>query len=138
MAEHKSNRGGREVPSCVLRNVVLSREDVEAVARRVVQLIQETDSGMSEQGLAGSGVRLVDAATVARVFGVERDWVYAHATELGAIRLGGEKGRLRFDLEALRGQMGPDGRESPMRHPRTSKSTARRQNGAAPRSTRKR
>ncbi len=49
---------------------------------------------------------LVDAATVAERLGVARSWVYAHADELGAVRLG-EKGkakqggpRLRFDLDA--------------------------------------
>ena len=43
-------------------------------------------------------VRLVDAATLARILDVDRDWVYAHARELQAVRLGGERGRLRFDL----------------------------------------
>jgi hypothetical protein len=51
-------------------------------------------------------VRLVDAATLAAMLPVERDWVYAHASQLGAIRLGGPAGRLRFDshhaLRALR------------------------------------
>jgi integrase len=41
-------------------------------------------------------VRFVDAATVAMIFGVERDWVYADAQDFGAIRLGGRNGRLRF------------------------------------------
>lgn len=45
---------------------------------------------------------LVDAETVARYLGVERDWVYAHAAELGARRLGtGPKARLRFSLPEL-------------------------------------
>jgi hypothetical protein len=88
--------------------MVLSREDVEAVARRVVQLLQETSDGPSSRLAA---VRLVDAATVAELFSVDRDWVYAHARELGAIRLGGERGRLRFDLDALQRQMRPDGVE---------------------------
>lgn len=45
--------------------------------------------------------RLVDAATLATILDVERDWVYAHAEQLGAVRLGGPRGRLRFDLAAV-------------------------------------
>jgi hypothetical protein len=45
---------------------------------------------------------LVDAETVARYLDVERDWVYQHAVELGARRLGtGPKARLRFSLPEL-------------------------------------
>lgn len=43
---------------------------------------------------------LVDARELARVLGVSRSAVYAHARELGAIRIGtGGRGRLRFDPE---------------------------------------
>lgn len=41
--------------------------------------------------------RFLDAASTARMLSVERDWVYEHAEELGAVRLGGPRGRLRFD-----------------------------------------
>jgi hypothetical protein len=42
--------------------------------------------------------QLVDAAAVAAMLGVTRGWVYEHATELGAVRLGaGTRPRLRFD-----------------------------------------
>jgi hypothetical protein len=42
---------------------------------------------------------MVTAAEVARWCGVERSWVYAHAEELGARKIGtGERPRLRFDL----------------------------------------
>jgi hypothetical protein len=42
---------------------------------------------------------LVDAAEVARFLDVSTDFVYAHADELGARRLGsGPRARLRFDL----------------------------------------
>ncbi|MFZ1926076.1 MAG: hypothetical protein WAU42_08030 [Solirubrobacteraceae bacterium] len=44
-------------------------------------------------------IDLVDAATVATALSVSRDWVYAHAAELGGKRIGqGSRGRLRFDL----------------------------------------
>ncbi len=45
--------------------------------------------------------RFLDAAAVARMLSVEREWVYEHAVELGAVRLGGARGRLRFDRDAL-------------------------------------
>lgn len=45
--------------------------------------------------------QFVDAAATARMLSVERDWVYEHAEELGAIRLGGSRGRLRFDRGAI-------------------------------------
>lgn len=67
---------------------------VEAIARRVVELLRD------EQPQRTAG--LVDAAALARELGVERDWVYSHAADLGAIRLGGPHGRLRFDLEIVR------------------------------------
>ena len=40
---------------------------------------------------------LVDAAEIARLHGKTRSWVYAHAAELGAVRLGsGPRPRLAF------------------------------------------
>jgi hypothetical protein len=73
----------------------LDAASVEAVARRVVQLIHDEDHSR--------GRRLVDAATLAAGLGVERSWVYAHRRELGAIELGtGSKPRLRFDVESAR------------------------------------
>lgn len=72
----------------------LDEADVEAIARRVAELLE--DAALPES------VRLVDAAELARRLAVERDWVYAHARELGAIRLGGPRGRLRFDLHRVR------------------------------------
>jgi hypothetical protein len=86
-------------------DAVLDVASVEAVARRVVELMR-----------AGGGVpsvrRLVDAGTLAAEFGVTRSWVYEHRDELGAVRIGtGPKPRLRFDLqaarEALAGHDGP-------------------------------
>jgi len=67
----------------------------ETIARRVVELLGAVQPGANTE-------RFVDAATLARVLRVERDWVYLHAAELGAIRLGGPKGRLRFDLNLVK------------------------------------
>ena len=47
-------------------------------------------------------MRLVDAREVAAMLGVTRPFVYEHAAELGAIRLGtGPKARLRFDADEV-------------------------------------
>lgn len=46
----------------------------------------------------GTPGQLITASQVATGLGVTRDWVYEHAGELGAIRLGsGHRPRLRFD-----------------------------------------
>jgi hypothetical protein len=45
--------------------------------------------------------RFIDAAATARMLSVERGWVYEHAKELGGVRLGGPRGRLRFDRRAV-------------------------------------
>lgn len=45
---------------------------------------------------------LVDATTLAEYLGVERSYVYEHAADLGARRLGtGPRARLRFSLEEV-------------------------------------
>ena len=63
---------------------------VEAVALRVVEML-ETRTRRT---------RFVTASELARELSIDRDWVYAHAAELGAVRLGeGPRGRLRFDLD---------------------------------------
>ena len=74
----------------------LDAEDIERIAERVVTLLAE-----SQREPVTASARFVDAATVAQLLDVDRDWVYAHAEQLGAIRLGGERGRLRFDLATL-------------------------------------
>jgi hypothetical protein len=76
-------------------------------------------------------VRMVDAATLAATLGVSRDFVYAHASELGGERIGnGPRGRLRFDLDrALTACASrPAGKEPPRRP--TSASKGRRPKNA--------
>lgn len=75
----------------------LSNADIEAIAHRVVALMNNQP--------AGSG-RYVDAAKLAIELDVDRDWVYAHREELGGFRLGGPRGRLRFDLVKVRQTFG--------------------------------
>jgi hypothetical protein len=77
------------------QSVTLSAEDFEAIANHVAQLAVIP-------GTAG----LVDARALAAELGVARDWVYANADRLGAVRLGdGPRARLRFDVERARGAL---------------------------------
>jgi hypothetical protein len=73
------------------KRIALDGPTVEAIARRVVELLERR--GMQRR-------ELVDALELARRFGIERSWVYSHAIDLGAVKLGeGPKPRLRFDPE---------------------------------------
>ena len=66
---------------------------VEAIARKVVEIVDARSMTFG----------LVDARELAEELGVSIDYVYAHATELGAMRLGsGPKARIRFDLDGAR------------------------------------
>lgn len=88
--------------------MTLDPQDIEMLAARIVDLLRE--------GQPVGELRFVDAATVARKLGVHRDWVYAHSAELGGVRLGGEHGRLRFDLDAIRRQLAtPAPKQAPKR-----------------------
>lgn len=70
-------------------SVRLDPATIDAIAERVVELLREEGD---------AGAELVDAAEIARRFGVSRDWVYEHADRLGAVRLGnGPRARLRFN-----------------------------------------
>lgn len=69
--------------------IKLDAETIDAIARRVVELLER--HGLQRR-------ELVDAAELARRFSIERSWVYSHAIELGAVKLGsGTKRRVRFD-----------------------------------------
>lgn len=68
--------------------VTLAPAAVEAVARRVVELLAAAQP---------PAARLVDAAELAGLLGVSRATIYEYADALGAVRLGdGPRGRLRF------------------------------------------
>lgn len=69
----------------------LAPESIEALARRLAELLAAERRPPSRQ-------RHLTAAEVSEWWGVDRAWVYAHADELGAKRLGaGKRPRLRFD-----------------------------------------
>ena len=75
----------------------LDPADIDAIARRVVLLIRDELPPQAPTTAA----RLVDAAGLAALLGVDRSWVYAHAKELHPVRLGGPRGRMRFDLAVV-------------------------------------
>jgi hypothetical protein len=90
---------------------------VDAVAERVADLLR---------GETPAGGPLVDAATLAAELGVSRSFVYEHAKELGAQRLGdGPKARLRFDREVARQAQRSERQPAPER-PTPKRRAARR------------
>jgi hypothetical protein len=71
--------------------VKLDQDDIEAIARRVAELVRPDPERPA---------RYLTVGQLAEQFGVSTEWVYEHKAELGAIRLGdGPKARLRFDRE---------------------------------------
>lgn len=79
----------------------LSPEDIEAIASAVApQVADAVAQRVLELIDQNQAKELVDAAELARVLGVEREWVYEHGERLGAIRLGnGSRPRLRFEID---------------------------------------
>jgi hypothetical protein len=81
------------------REVIVVRLDpgsLDELAHRVADLVnQQPDT--TQPAIEDDG-RLLSAAQVARRWGIDRSWVYAHADDLGVRRLGtGVRPRLRFD-----------------------------------------
>ncbi len=105
--------------------VELSLETIEAIAHRVVELLQESSPQPN---------KLLTAAELARHFGVSRAWVYEHANELGVIRLGeGNRGRLRFDMQVAADAMNARTRTNIAQPPRPpTRRTGRRRKQPAP------
>lgn len=95
----------------VWSGMALSAEDVEAVARRTVELLR---------GDQASTFALVDARELAAMLGVSVDYVYGHSSKLGAVRLGsGRRARIRFDVDVARRALEASRRRPPGR-PRKS------------------
>lgn len=68
--------------------------DVEAVALRVVEMIEERRLEPSAS--------MLTAGEVAARYGVSKNYIYEHAIRLGAIRLGdGPRARMRFSADAV-------------------------------------
>jgi len=75
-----------------MTEIVLADEQPDAIADRVTERVLAAINGTTN-----GTPSLVDAAEIARRFGVRRSWVYENADKLGAVRIGGTQGRLRFD-----------------------------------------
>lgn len=107
------NRTGPKRPAGQDRaDMGLHSEIVEAIARRVAELLAPR---LNETWRSARG-HLLTAAEVSEWWGVERSWVYEHADELGAVRLGsGRRPRLRFDPELVAERL--EARPTPRRPP---------------------
>jgi predicted DNA-binding transcriptional regulator AlpA len=75
-------------------------DDVRAVAEALADVLAER--GLTLQMSSDGPARVLDTNQVAALLGRDRQWVYAHAGELGAFRYGdGPKARLGFDLATV-------------------------------------
>lgn len=73
---------------------------VEAIARRVVELLREAPAGVVDVG-AGEPV-LWTTSRVAAELGFSAEWVRDHRGELGVITTSGTRPRLMFEAAAVR------------------------------------
>lgn len=75
----------------------LSAQCIEAIATRVIELLHERTQHLQHPE------SLIDVAELARRTGLSRTWIYEHARDLGAIRLGdGPRARLRFNPDTVK------------------------------------
>jgi hypothetical protein len=82
----------------------LDPESIEALACRLAELLSPGEPAQPR-------AQLITAEEVARWWGISRRWVYDHADELGARRLGGgRRPRLRFDPDEVAERLGEPGR----------------------------
>lgn len=73
---------------------------IETLAIRVAELLAVRLPPQPPQRATPG--RLLSAAQVSEWWGVSRGWVYQHAAQLGAVRIGdGERPRLRFDPDRV-------------------------------------
>jgi hypothetical protein len=100
--------------------VALSPGCVEAIARRVAELLRED--------AAPASGHLLDASELAERFGCSRDWIYDNQERLGVMRLGdGPRAPLRFDPEHVTDALTP--RPFKPREPKRSKPRRRTPSG---------
>jgi hypothetical protein len=84
----------------------LDPESIEALALRLAELLAPREPKRSR-------AQLITAEEVAQWWGVSRRWIYDHADELGAHRLGGgRRPRLRFDPDEVAERLGEPGTPS--------------------------
>jgi hypothetical protein len=93
----EAGRSSADVRLRAQSGAVLAPGDVEAIAEATAQKLLEIIAAPA------TTFGLVGARELAEGLGVSLDYVYAHAAELGAMRLGsGPKARIRFDLDRAR------------------------------------
>lgn len=116
----------------------LDPESIEELAHRLAELLAPPEP-------AAIRAQLITAEEVARWWGIGRRWVYDHAEELGARRLGcGRRPRLRFDPDEVAERLGEPGgngdwrRSEPMRGDCASDSLSVRSRAMVGRQGRKR
>lgn len=86
--------------------VDLTPQAVEQVATRVAQLLHRQQEDRERQRVS-EPTGMLTVSQLAQHLHLNRAWVYEHADELGAIRLGdGPKARLRFDLHTAKTALG--------------------------------
>src|SRR3954453_17056560 len=74
--------------------------ELRALAEAVADVLEER--GLVAARAPIGSARVLDAAAVAELLGRDRQWVYAHAAELGAFRYGdGPRSRLGFNSHAV-------------------------------------
>jgi hypothetical protein len=99
----------------------LHPEDLEILADLIAGRLADRLDGIRP------APQLVDAAEVARRFGVSPDWIYEHSSELGVIRLGdGPRARLRFDPAKVAEALGAGERPGRSAKPSTTPGRRRR------------
>lgn len=77
----------------------LSPDDARLVAEQLADVLTERGLIIAAGSPAG---RVLDVVQVAGLLGRSRDWVYEHAAELGAFKMGeGPRARLGFDAQAI-------------------------------------
>jgi hypothetical protein len=118
--------------------VRLDGESIEALASRLAELLAPHEPQRPR-------AQLITAEEVARWWGIGRRWIYDHADELGARRLGGgRRPRLRFDPDEVAERLGEPGggsdaqRSEPMRADCRSDSLSVRSRAIVGRQSRKR
>ncbi len=95
-----ARRGRCQEDDGAVYELKLTPGEIEAIVSRVGELLRSKAGGRPAPPQPGP--RLVTAAEVAQWCGVERSWVYAHAEQLGARKIGtGQRPRLRFDLDEV-------------------------------------
>jgi hypothetical protein len=93
---------------------MLDSEDIEAIAERAAHRVVQMLDHPSERTH-----QLLEAKELAQELSVSVDYVYAHAADLGAMRLGdGPKARLRFDLRIAQRAM-RERKQPPLGHRQT-------------------